>query len=123
VSGFDDDFAAADEMFAEAFGVSVEYLVGGEIASTATAEVSLAKRETRDSYGAVQTIDSRDYLFTNSELTQGGVQIVPESGHRIREVIGGVVRVFEVMEIAGGPCWEAVDPDGRKIIVHTKEVS
>jgi hypothetical protein len=27
------------------------------------------------------------------------------------------------MEIAGGPCWEAVDPDGRKIIVHTKEVS
>lgn len=117
MSGFDDDFAAADEIFAEAFGVSVEYLIGGEIAATASAEVSLAKRETRDSYGAVQTIDSRDYLFTASELTQ-----VPKSGHRIREVVSGVARVFEVMEIAGGPCWEAVDPNGRKIVVHTKEV-
>jgi hypothetical protein len=119
VSAFDDDFAAADEMFAEAFGVEVDYLVAGVvIAAGQTAEVSLQQYKTADSFGALQTIVSRDYTFLAADIGRE-----PESGHRIQETLGGVLKTFEVMPIEGGPCWQPIDADNRRIVVHTKEVA
>ena len=118
MSAFDDDFAAADETFAEAFGDSVEYLVDGEVVATPTAEVSLQRYQLVDAYDAVQTIVSRDYVFLAADLGA-----TPQAGHRIREIIGGVAKTFEVMPIGDGPCWQPIDADHRRIVVHTKEVA
>lgn len=119
MSAFCEDFAAAAAMFAEAFGVSVDYIVAGVVAKAAvTAEVVLQTHKTQDSYGAVQTIVSRDYLVLASDIG-----VIPEPGHRVRETICGVEKTFEVMRIGDGPCWQPVSADHRRIVIHTKEVS
>ena len=117
MSSFDDDFAAAESMFAEAFGDAVIYVAGAtEIAWTA--EVVLSKHEVTDDYGATTVVVSRDYIGDASALG-----VVPVDGHRIMQTIGGVLKTFEVMPIAGKKCWESADPDGRQIVVRTKETT
>jgi len=116
MSAFDDDFAAAESLFAEEFGVSVTYLTA--TASIAwTAQVTLQKREVIGEHGAMQSIVSRDYAGDAAALG-----VTPESGHRIQETIGGVVRTFEIMPIADRECWEYADEACLQIIVRTKEV-
>jgi hypothetical protein len=116
VSAFDDDFAAVDGMFAEAFGVDVTYMVES-VEHSWTAEVVLQQHETTDERGAKTTVTSRDYIGSAAELG-----VTPEAGHRIIETIEGVARTFEVMPVAGAPCWEPAGESGRQILVRTKEI-
>ncbi len=116
MSAFDDDLADAEGMFAEVFGVDVTYYVG-ETETPWTAEVVLQQHETTNERGVRTTVTSRDYIGSASELG-----ITPEAGHRIVELVGGVEKTYEVMPIAGAPCWEPADESGRRIVVRTKEV-
>jgi hypothetical protein len=116
VSVFDDAFAAIEPMFAEVFGDDVTYLAG-TVEITWNVQVVLQRHETLGERGVKTTIVSRDYVGSASELG-----IIPEEGHRIREIVGGETKVFEVMPIADAPCWEPADESGRRIVVRTKEV-
>jgi len=121
VSDFQNDFAAVEEMFAEAFGVEVIYVVpaaSGDTEIPLMAQVSLQSYDALNDYGISETIVSRDYLITNADLGA-----TPESGHRIVETIDGTDRTFEVMPLDKRPCWQPADPDGRQIVIHTKEVA
>ena len=104
-------------MFAEAFGVSVTY-VRGASETELTAEVQLQDYEISGDGGMATVVQSRDYLLTASELSFTPDD--PRVGDQIKETIGGVVKLFEVMPIGQRPCWQWADTSQRKVLVHTK---
>jgi len=109
---FDTDFAAADSMFAEAFGVSVSY-VRGASTTTLTAEVQLNEYKESGPEGGEIVVESRDYLITKADLS-----VTPRVGDQIKETIAGVVEIFEVMPVDGREYRS--DVAKRKLLVHTK---
>ncbi len=116
MSSVDADFAAADAMFAEAFGVSVTY-VRGASETPLTAEVELYDQRTSGPDGAEITSQVRSYTITAADLA-----LTPRSGDQIKETIGGVVKIFEVLPIDQGRCFKWVDGGERRMLVHTKYV-
>ncbi len=116
MSSVDADIAADDEMFSEAFGVSVTY-VRGEGETELTAEVDLYDQRRSGPDGAETTSQVRGYTITATDLA-----FTPRVGDQIKETIGGVVKLFEVLPIDDGRCFKWVDAGERKMLVHTKYV-
>ena len=118
---FDTDFALADDLFAEAFGVPVTYARGSDTVSI-TAEVVLASYEATGPTGGQTRAQPRGYLVTVADLILSGSSITPRSGDKIRETILGIVEEFEVMPLGDRPCHEDADAGRTKWLVHTKYV-
>jgi len=59
-----------------------------------------------------------DYLFTAVDLTDGVTTIVPVEGDRL--VDDG--ETYEVMPLAGRPCYERADAWNITFTVHTKRI-
>ena len=121
MTAFDDDFAAADAQFAEAFGGDVTFVRGGsEITVTATA--ALQDYEATDTRGAVETVRSRDYVIEAADLAIAGSPIEPRSGDRIKETIAGTVEVFQAMPLGNRPVAEHTDASHTAWLIHTKHI-
>ena len=116
MSSVDADFAAADAMFAEAFGVSVTY-VRGASETELTAEVQLYDQRKSGPDGAETSSQVRGYTMTATDLG-----LTPRPGDQIKETIGGIVKLFEVLPIDDGRCFKWVDAGERRLLVHTKYV-
>ncbi|HDZ20085.1 MAG TPA: hypothetical protein ENH78_02175 [Phycisphaerae bacterium] len=124
---FDDDFAAADAMFAEAFGGEVTYVYGSsEI--TVTAEASLHDYEVQDPHGVFETIQSRDYVISAAALVIDGEPITPRAGNKIKETINGSIEIFQVMPLGrtnrfgDRPAAEHTDTSETSWLIHTKHI-
>ena len=116
---FDDDFAAADAMFAEAFGGEVTFVYGNsEI--TVTAEAALHEYKVADTRGVTETIQSRDYVISVAAMVIGGEPVTPRPGNKIKETINGSVEIFQVMPLGDRPAAEHTDASGTAWLLHTK---
>jgi len=123
MSEFDDDFAAADDLFAEVFGVDVEYWRGAVNYCEPTAEVVTMGHDGSEVENTAVANRPRSYLIAASELVIDSETVTPRQGDRIKETIGGTVHVFEVMRRAGArDVYEWVDVNGGSWVVHTKFV-
>lgn len=118
---FDTDFAAADDLLAEAFGGTVTYARGSDTVNV-TAEVVLADYGVTGPIGGRIQVQPRDYLITAADLVLNSAQITPRSGDKIRETILGIVEEFQVMPLGDRPCHEDADAGKTKWLVHTKYV-
>ncbi len=124
---FDTDFAAADAMFAEAFGGTVTYVYGSSEIEV-TAEATIHDYEVIDSHGVFETIRSRDYVIAVDAIVIGGGTKKPRAGNKIKETINGTVEVFQVMPLgrttrfADRPAAEHTDASGTSWLIHTKHV-
>ncbi len=116
MSSVDADFAAADAVFAEAFGVSVTY-VRGESETVLTAEVDLYDQRKSGPDGAEIISQVRGYTITAADLS-----LTPRPGDQIKETIGGVVKLFEVLPIDQRRCFKWVDAGEQRLLVHTRYV-
>jgi hypothetical protein len=122
-SPFDLDFAAADALFEEAFGVAIAILREGGPATSATAEVVMREVAATDGDDPPPTShETRDYLIAVSAYIAGGQVVKPRQGDRIRETIGGALCEFEVLPSDQRPAVEWYDPAGSRWIVRTKRV-
>ena len=90
---------------------------------TVLATVGRTEFEIEDGSGAVQRIQSRDYLIQAADLVLGGSQALPEPGDRIHETQGDVTFVYEVLAPGNEPCWRYSDPHRKLLRVHTKHVA
>ena len=118
---FDDDFAQADAMFAEAFGGDVTFVYGSsEI--TVTAEAVLHDYEVQDAHGVFETIRSRDYVISAAALVIGGEPITPRAGNKVKEAINGSTEIFQVMPLGDRPAAEHTDTSGTSWLIHTKHI-
>jgi hypothetical protein len=120
MSLFDDDFAAADDLFAEVFGVTVDYWRSSSEIADITAEVITAEHDG----SALETVNvisrPRAYLIKASLLVIGSATITPRQGDRIKETIGGTVHVFTVARINDRDAYEWADVNGGSWIVHCR---
>jgi hypothetical protein len=123
-SPFDLDFAAADVLFEEAFGVPVEILREGESATPATAEVVMREQAVVPAHDDLeQSHQTRDYLIAVAGYRFGGGPVPPLAGDRIRETINGAVYEFELMRDENRPAAEWADPAGTRWLIRTKKVT
>ena len=121
MSAFDDDFAAVDTMFAEAFGVAVSYIRGATVLSV-TAEVDSHSYDVGSEDVSRIIGQPRSFRIPVASLSIGGTPITPRNGDVITQTIGVVVEQFEVMASGDRPAAERVDPDWADWLVHTKYV-
>lgn len=100
---------------------------GREVEYTAKAGASFEATGTRTSIDfEVVSTDGQtmthfvgyDYLFTAADLTDGVTPILPVEGDRIED--DG--ETYEVMPLAGRPCYERADAWGVTLTVHTKRI-
>ena len=78
--------------------------------------------EQDDGQGALIRVQVRDYLIDTSRLVLGGSVALPKPGDRVRETENGKTFIYEVMSMAGEPCWRYSDPFRLKLRIHTKHV-
>ena len=118
---FDDDFAAADALFAEAFGGEVTYVCGkSEI--VVIAEAVINDYEIDDGAGVLTIVHSTDFVIATALLVVDGNTFAPQLGQRIKKTINGTVEVFQVMPIADRPAAEHNDASGTAWLIHTKHI-
>lgn len=118
---FDDDFAGADALLAEAFGVPVSYR-RGEDSVELVAVVGSTRFEAEQEDGRILESESRDYLVAPGDLVLDGQPVEPRRGDRIVETIGGQPCLFEVAAPAGEPIWQWIDPARIQMRIHTKQI-
>jgi hypothetical protein len=75
-----------------------------------------------DDYGASIRHVTRDFLIAADDLVLGGAATEPKRGDRIRETIGGITFVHEVMGVGGEPEWRYSDPFRGTYRIHTKQI-
>ena len=78
--------------------------------------------EIDDGVGILERTESRDFLIPAAELVLDGAPALPERGDRIRETIGTVTFVYEVMAPGKEPPWRYSDAYRRTLRIHTKLV-
>jgi hypothetical protein len=123
---FDEAFAIANDLFAEAFGIEggVTLCRAGWETAAVPAEVVLTNHESLDeASGFVSTVQSRDYLIATDAYQINGEVVEPRAGDVLRETIGGVECQFQVMPIANGRASEWFAAGGERWIIRTKRVA
>lgn len=100
----------------------VTYRRGMEAAAV-PATVGRTVFEQTDESGLYTRFESRDFIFSRSDLVLAGAEATPEAGDRIEESDGDLIRVYEVMAPGGESPWRWSDPHRTMMRVHTKLVS
>ena len=111
----------ADQLTTHAAQTVVYARDGDEV--TVPATIGKTTFEHDDGQGTIIRTQVRDYLVDTHLLELGGDTVLPKPGDQIRETEGDTVFTYEVMAIAGEPCWRYSDPFRNKLRIHTKLVS
>ena len=78
--------------------------------------------EIEDGHGVLERTESRDFLVQAADLVIAGATILPERGDRIRETVGTITYVYEVMAPGKEPHWRYSDPFRKTLRIHTKQI-
>ena len=122
MAAVDDDFAAIESLEDELFGDDITY-ARGDNSVPITAVVSEQKREVVDAQGLLVTITSRAYECNAADLVLDGGQVSPQAGDLITETIDGTEFTFETMPLGRETCYEWLDSQHRRIVIHTKRIA
>jgi len=75
-----------------------------------------------DESGLTVQAVAMDFLVAADQLVLGGIRTLPRPGDRVRLADGGQVKVYEVLDLAGGGHYRPSDPYGVTLRIHTKQV-
>jgi hypothetical protein len=67
-----------------------------------------------------EELESADWIVTTADLVLDETATLPLSGDLIIEAAGDVTYTWEVMAIAGEPCFRYCDPSRVSLRIHTK---
>jgi hypothetical protein len=123
MSMFSDDFATANDLFAETFGEQVTLVRGAtESAETVTAQVTAQTYSRGSDDRIITTFESTDFVIDIDDYDFGSGAVSPRSNDRIKRTINEIVNTYEVKPIPSGRCFEP-NVDRYEYIIHTKHVS
>lgn len=100
-------------------GVAITYRRGSQAAAL-TATPGKTTFEIADEQGAVQTVESWDFLLQAADLTFGGGTILPERLDEVLRTDGGTRYTHQVLPFGGEPLYRWCDPFHTLLRVHTK---
>lgn len=76
-----------------------------------------------DGFGGVRMEwTDRDFLIHAAELVLGGSPALPARGDQVRETVGAVTFIYEVMAPGKEPAWRWSDPYRKLLRIHTKHL-
>ena len=101
---------------------TVDYRRGMETVSV-EATVGRTQFEQDDGAGVIVRTEVRDYLIDTIDLVIGGVQVLPNRGDQIEEMVDGKLFIYEVMPIGQEPHWRYSDPYRKTLRIHTKHIA
>jgi hypothetical protein len=111
----------ADQLKAHVSRLVVYQRDDEQVAVQATVGRTLLKLDDGEG-GVVLVWTDRDFLIPAADLVLGGSLTLPQRGDRIREPLGAVTSVYEVMAPGDEPPWRPSDPYGKVLRIHTKLV-
>ena len=100
---------------------SVTYSRGN---SSVDVQATLGKTdyEVADESGLTVQAVATDFLVAADQLVLDGIRTLPRPGDRIRLADGEQVKVYEVLDLAGGGHYRPSDPYAVTLRIHTKQV-
>ena len=122
MSAFARALAGGLEAIRRTGGKAVTYCRGGAKIEGLRAFVTRADTVSQNANGVLQTAQTRDYIVAASDLVLGGVQITPEPGDLIREVVGDETISCRVVNADDEKCFRESDPEATTLRIHTKQV-
>ena len=103
-------------------GEAVVYSRGLSLSVPLTAVHDMQSYEVVNDQGFPETVIAHDFLIAASDLVSSDLPVLPRNGDQVSLTISGAACVFEAMPLGNRPCFEAADPDGVMLVVHTKKV-
>jgi len=100
---------------------SVTYSRGAS-SVTVSAVIGQTAFELEDATLTSRTYHSRDFIILAADLVLSSTTITPARGDKIREVVGSVTHVYEVLQLPGVPAFEPSDQSGTRYRIHTKKI-
>lgn len=120
MSAIQDDFAAADALFAELFGDTATLVRGS--AETEGVTVQMLSRSQPVAGELPTSLHLADWLVATDDYQIGGTPVLPRPGDQLKVAIGGVDYIFELLPLDSRPCYEWSDGSRQNWILHTKYV-
>jgi len=102
--------------------ITVDYDRDGDVISDVNATVGKHIFEIINGFGIIERWESRDYLILSEDLNFGSGPVVPERGDEIRETVGSIVYIYEIMAPSGEDFYMYSDPFRQTLRIHTKQV-
>ncbi|HMP78422.1 MAG TPA: hypothetical protein PKD54_03110 [Pirellulaceae bacterium] len=103
-------------------GEAIMYHAGSTSIEIADAIMGRSIYEIEDAGGATVRAEVTDWLVNPARLSINDQAFEPEPGHRIEQVINGIVRRFEVQHLGSEPCWRWSGPSRNRMRIHTREI-
>lgn len=98
----------------------VDYSRDGHPPQSLAAAIGQTTRELIDESGQTIEATSVDFLVSSASLILSGAVVAPLIGDRIQVTDSGVVKTFEVLDLAGLGHYRWSDPRGLVLRIHTK---
>jgi hypothetical protein len=122
MSMFSEDFNAANDLFAEAFGEQVSLVRGAtESSGTVTAQVTMHSYSGENFDGLTTTVEMTDIVLDMDDYDFGSGAVTPRSGDRIKRTINEIVNTYEVAPVPSGRSAEP-DVDRHEWLIHTNHI-
>jgi hypothetical protein len=119
---FDADFAAANDLLAEAFGGEVSLVRGYAERPGVTAQVFIQEYQGGGEDDMVTTLVFTDFLIDMDDYDFGDGPVEPRRGDRIKRTVGGTTHTYEVLPTPSGRVCEWGDTSGDEWRIHTKHI-
>ena len=78
--------------------------------------------EVADESGLTVQAVATDFLIAADQIVLDGIRTLPRPGDQVRLADGDQVKVYEVLDLAGGGHYRPSDPYGQTLRIHTKQV-
>lgn len=111
-----------DEMRATHLSRQVTYRRGGDSVEI-VATLGSTTYEIADEAGATIEAKATDFIVSAEDLAFNETVTLPQTGDRVYMAVGNRVRIFEVLDLAGGGRYQPGDPYGIMLRIHTKCIS
>ena len=119
---FDADFAASNDLLAEAFGGEVSLVRSGATTEGVIGQLLLNTYSGENNEGITITVQMTDFVIARKDYQFGEGPVEPRKGDRITKQIAGVENTFEVTPAPDGRAVEWADPGGDEWLIHTRRV-
>lgn len=94
----------------------------GDLEVEVAATVGRTVFDALDEYGAVERVETRDFLVLAEALVLAGTLVRPQAGDRIVETQGGRSYLYGVMGPGGEPPWRWSDPYRKTLRIHSRQI-
>ncbi len=78
--------------------------------------------EVDDGFGSIERWEAKDFLILTADLILNSIEVLPERGHLIKDIVGTLTYIYEVMNPTGEPFFRFSDPWRQTLRIHTKQI-